>query len=236
MKEYNYTDEEYYYSPDSEFYGQEKESLLKKVFLFRLLPVLMVVISMSCLFFSWMTIPEEWKNDLVKIEQYVSRGSSLLEGFLGSSEIAGVDTEEIEELIGIFSDGKLTPNEIYNHAETVKNGSEDLIGICSKLKIENDTTEALEKLASGMTLFRYLYLAVMGTGAITIILIFFRKKLIGNWFFTAAVAAMTAWHGRLIWVMNEQLNGYEIKITVIPFIALILSLPLIRYQKKKRNR
>ena len=71
---------------------QEKESLFSRIILFRALPILMAVLSMSCLFFGWIRIPDDLTSDLNTIEKYVSKGNSLLEKYLGTSEIAGIDT------------------------------------------------------------------------------------------------------------------------------------------------
>lgn len=214
---------------------QKKESLFRSVILFRALPVLLVIMSMSCLFFGWVRIPDNLQKDLSRIQKYVGVGNNLLNKYLGTSELAGINTEEIGELLGIFADGQLSPYEIYSEGETVQNASESVSRICAKLKLDSDTADALAALSEKIQWFRYLFFAVIGTGMLTILLILFRKKFLGNWCFSIATALMAGWCWRLAGSINEKLaEGGDLKCTLIPVIALLLSLPWIPYRKKKQ--
>ena len=61
------------------------------------------------------------------------------------------------------------------------------------------------------------------------------KKILGNWYFTVATALMAGGGWRLAGSINEKLaEGGDLKCTLIPVIALLLSLPLIPYRKRKQ--
>ena len=212
---------------------QEKESLFSRIILFRALPILMAVLSISCLFFGWIRIPDDLTSDLNTIEKYVSKGNSLLEKYLGTGEIAGIDTSEIKDLIGILSDGELTPYEMITEADTVQNTADSIRVICTKLKLESQSADGLEALADGLQVFRYLYFAMIGTGLLTILLILFRRKSLGNWLFPAAAAGLLVWTLLMVKTINEKMaEGSSLNCTIVPFVALLLSIPWVPYMRK----
>lgn len=220
---------------DGEDNLKRKEVFLIRLILFRAIPVLMIVLSISSCFFGWIRIPDKLREDLNSIQKYVKMGNNFLNKYLGTSELAGINTEEIGELIDVFSDGELTPYEIFSKGETVQNASDSVSRICTKIKLESDMAGALETLAKNIQLFRYLFFAVIGTGLLTILMILFRKKLFGNWYFTIAMALMAGWCWQLVRTVNEKMaEGGDIKCTMLPVIALLFSLPLIPYGRKKQ--
>ena len=135
--------------------------------------------------------------------------------------------------IGILSDGELTPYEMITKADTVQNTADSIRLICTKLKLESQSADGLEALADGLQVFRYLYFAMIGTGFLTIILILFRRKILGNWFFPAAAAGLLVWTLLMVKTINEKMaEGSSLSCTILPFAALLLSLPLIPYKRK----
>ena len=222
-----------FHAGGEDFYDQKKESLFNSIVLFRILPVLMVVLSVSSLLFGWIRITDDLKDDLNRIQKYVGIGSNIMNKYLGTDELAGIDVGEIEDLITVFSDGLLTPEEIFKEGDTVQNAATSIRKICTKFNLSSDTADALDTLADSIQVFRYLYIVVFGTATVTILLILFRKKILGNWYFTIAMAIMTGWCWRLVRTISE--NGTEeqvLQCTIVPVIALLLSLPLIPYEKK----
>lgn len=223
------------FQPGEELDGQKKESLFISIVLFRILPVLMVVLSVSSLLYGWIRIADDLKDDLNRIQKYVGIGSNIMNKYLGTDELAGIDVGEIEKLITVFSDGLLTPEEIFVKGDTVQNAASSIRTICTKFNLKSDTADALDTLSDSIQLFRYLYIAVFVTAAVTVLLILFRKKILGNWYFTITMAFMAGWCWRLVRTISENGSGEPtIQSTIVPVIALLLSLPLIPYGKKDR--
>ena len=209
------------------------ENWFHKVILYRMLPILLIISSWSCMSLGWIQMNDSMKDDLTRILGYVSKGSSVLEKYLGIDDIAGVSTSDLEAMNEILSDGRLTPYEIFTEADTVKRAAESLGVLCKKLKFTTNTGEALEAMALKIGVFHYLYLAVSITAVLTIFLILFRQKLFGNWLFPLSNAAAIIWFSMLIRTVNEKTGSeYDLKFTVIPFLALLLSLPFIRYDRR----
>lgn len=226
-------DAPYSASPLSE--GKEKESVFRSVVLFRILPVLLILLSLNCLFAGWIRFSDDLRTDLNEITGYVGTASSLLEKFAGITSIGGIETSELEAVIDMLSDGKLTPYEICTEVDTVEKASMELSQLCDRLDIQSNSVEMLDTMADAMAVFRILCYILLGTAVLTILLILFRIKILGNWFFTAAMAALPAWCLMVMHTVNERIGSeYHVGLTIVPLIAVILSLPLIPYRRKKQ--
>ena len=214
---------------------EKREGFVRSVIFFRVLPILLILLSLSCLFTGWVRFSDNLKTDLNEITGYVSKTSSFLGKYAGIDSIGGIDTTELEEVIGILSDGELTPYEICTGVNTVQKASMELSQICDRLNIQSDSVDTLNSMAEGMAVFRLLCIILLGTAVLTILLILFRVKILGNWYFTAAAAALLICCVLLMNAVNQKMGtDYHISLTMFPFIAVILSLPLIPYKKKKQ--
>lgn len=219
----------------SQWQEERREGIFRSVFLFRVLPILLILLSLSCLFTGWVRFSDNLKTDLNEITGYVSKTSTFLGKYVGIDSIGGIDTTELEEVIEILSDGELSPYEICTGVDTVQKASMELSQICDRLNIQSDTVDMLNSMAEGMSLFRLLCMILLGTAVLTIILILFRVKILGNWFFTAAAAALLVCCVLLMNAVNQKMGAdYHVGLTMFPFIAVILSLPLIPYKRKKQ--
>ena len=214
-----------------------EESWFRKLILFRMLPIVLVLSSWSCLFLGWVQMNDSMRDDLTKILKYLSKGSSVMEKYLGINDVAGIDTSDLESMNSILSDGRLTPYEIYIEADTVKSAAKSLSIICKKMKITTNAGEALEVMALKVGVFHYLFFAVTGIAILTIFLILIRRKILGNWLFSISNMVIIIWFGLLIRTINEKTGSeYDLKYTIIPFLSLILSLPFIRYDRRKNSK